>query len=147
MLGIFLQGLRAALRDGSPRVPVALRDAQIGAVSFPQRFGSSLNPHYHRHVLALDGVISGDIERGVRFHEATGLETRAVLGLHADGAIDGEAAGPAPPSRSTARNTGEDVGPVSGGSLPRPPRAGSTDRERCTPRPTRPCQGKGGRQR
>jgi len=76
VLAIFLRVLRAALRDASPGVPAAVRDAQPGAISFPQRFGSSLNPHYHYHVLALDGVVSGDTERRVRFHEAAGLEAR-----------------------------------------------------------------------
>ena len=66
VLGIFLRALRSALREASPGAPVALRDAQLGAISFPQRFGSSLNPHYHYHVLALDGVISVDVERGPR---------------------------------------------------------------------------------
>jgi hypothetical protein len=32
-------------------------------------------------VLALDGVISGDVERGVRFHEATSLEARDAEAL------------------------------------------------------------------
>jgi hypothetical protein len=76
VLAIFLRALRAELRDASPGAPDAVRDAQLGAISFPQRFGSSLNPHYHYHLLALDGVISGDVERGVRFHEATSLEAR-----------------------------------------------------------------------
>jgi hypothetical protein len=74
VLAIFLRALRAVLRDASPGVPTALRDSQLGAISFPQRFGGSLNPHYHYHVLALDGVVSGDVEHGVRFHEATRLE-------------------------------------------------------------------------
>lgn len=78
VLAIFLRALRAALRDASPGAPAALRDSQLGAVSFPQRFGSSLNPHYHYHVLALDGVVSGDVEHGVRFHAATALEARHV---------------------------------------------------------------------
>ena len=81
VLAIFLRALRAALREASPGAPAAVRDAQLGAISFPQRFGSSLNPHYHYHVLALDGVISGDIERGVRFHEATGLGARDAEAL------------------------------------------------------------------
>jgi hypothetical protein len=76
VLAIFLRALRSALRDASPGAPAALRDVQFGAISCPQRFGSSLNPHYHYHVLALDGVICGDVEHGVRFHEATGLEAR-----------------------------------------------------------------------
>jgi len=54
VLGIFLRGPWAAVRGGSPGAPVALRDAKLGAISFPQRFGSSLNPHYYYHVLALD---------------------------------------------------------------------------------------------
>jgi hypothetical protein len=85
VLGIFLRALRSALRDASPGAPTAVRDAQLGAISFPQRFGSSLpsktlsaagakHPHYHYHVLALDGVVSGDVERGVRVHEASRLQ-------------------------------------------------------------------------
>ena len=74
MPGIYLRALRSALRDASPGAPARVRDVQLGAISFPQRFGSSLNPHYHYHVRALDGVVSGDVERGVRFHEATALE-------------------------------------------------------------------------
>jgi len=79
---LFLRALRAALRDASPGAPIALRDAQLGAISFPQRLGSSLpsktlsakgakSPHYHYHVLALDGVVSGDVERGVLQHPET----------------------------------------------------------------------------
>ncbi len=76
MLAIFLRVLQAALRDASPGVPAAVRDAQPGAIASPQRFGSSLNPHPHYHVLTLYGVVSGDIERRFRFHEAAGLEAR-----------------------------------------------------------------------
>jgi hypothetical protein len=76
VLTLFIRALRSALRDASPGAPAAVRDAQLGAISFPQRFGGSLNPHYHYHVLALDGVVSGDVEHGVRFHEATSLEAR-----------------------------------------------------------------------
>ena len=75
VLAIFLRALRSALRDTSPGAPAAVRDVQLGAISFLQRFGGSLSPHYHYHVLALDGVVSGDVEHGVRFHEATRLET------------------------------------------------------------------------
>ena len=42
VLGIFLRTLRSELRDASPGAPDAVRDAQLGAISFPQRFGSSL---------------------------------------------------------------------------------------------------------
>ncbi|TVR67119.1 MAG: hypothetical protein EA422_00730 [Gemmatimonadales bacterium] len=81
VLAIFLRALRAALRDASPGAPAALRDAQLGAISFPQRFGSSLNPHHHYHVLALDGVVSGGVERGVRLHEATRLDVHDAEAL------------------------------------------------------------------
>jgi hypothetical protein len=92
VLGIFLRALRSALRDASPGVPVALRDAHLGAISFPQRFGSSLSSkilsaagakhsHYHHHVLALDGVISVDRQYAACFHEATGLDARDAEAL------------------------------------------------------------------
>ena len=43
--------------------------AETGAVTFPQRFGGSLNLHVHYHLLAVDAVFEkhGD---GVRIHEA-----------------------------------------------------------------------------
>jgi hypothetical protein len=41
VLGIFLRGLRATLRDASPGSAASVRDAPLGAISFPQRFGSS----------------------------------------------------------------------------------------------------------
>jgi len=56
----------------------------LGAISFPQRFGSSPKPHDHDHLLALDGVVSGDAERGVRFHEATRLEALDAEALDAE---------------------------------------------------------------
>jgi hypothetical protein len=43
--------------------------AETGAVSFPQRFGGSLNLHVHFHLLAIDGVFEKQGE-GVRVHEA-----------------------------------------------------------------------------
>jgi hypothetical protein len=43
--------------------------AETGAVSFPQRFGGSLNLHVHFHTLAVDGVFEKH-EGGVRVHEA-----------------------------------------------------------------------------
>jgi hypothetical protein len=44
--------------------------AETGAVSFPQRFGGSLNLHNHVRSLAVDGVFKKRGE-GVRLHEAT----------------------------------------------------------------------------
>jgi hypothetical protein len=43
--------------------------AETGGVSFPQRFGGSLNLHVHFHLLAVDGVFEEHGE-GVRLHEA-----------------------------------------------------------------------------
>jgi hypothetical protein len=73
VLGIFLRALRTTLRRAFPTAP---RASEIAAISVPQRVGSSLNPHYHFHILAVGGVLS-DVEikgsAGVRFHEATEL--------------------------------------------------------------------------
>jgi len=46
---------------------------QIGAVSFLHRFGSSLNAHFHYHVVVLDGVFTESEEGGAEFHEASEL--------------------------------------------------------------------------
>jgi hypothetical protein len=74
VLRIFLRAIRTTLRRASLDAPA---DAQLGAVSFLHRFGSSLNPHLHFHVVVLDGVFSraedGDHARA-RFHEATLLQ-------------------------------------------------------------------------
>ena len=73
VLGVFLRALRSTLRRACPTAP---RGSEIAAISFPQRFGSSLNPHYHFHLLAVDGVLSEAESHGsggVRFHEATEL--------------------------------------------------------------------------
>lgn len=43
--------------------------AETGAVSFPQRFGGSLNLHVHFHTLEVDGVFE-EHDGGVRFHDA-----------------------------------------------------------------------------
>jgi len=46
----------------------SVADSETGSLSFPQRFGSSLNLHVHFHVVAIDGVFErGD--GGVRLHE------------------------------------------------------------------------------
>ena len=61
---------RATLRQASPGADPG---AQIGAISFLHRFGSSLNAHFHFHVCVIDGVFSEDAEGSVQFHEATHL--------------------------------------------------------------------------
>jgi hypothetical protein len=45
------------------------------------RFGSALNPHFHFHVVVLDGVFSGGDDGSVTFHEATHLTADNVLRL------------------------------------------------------------------
>jgi hypothetical protein len=67
VLRILLRAIRTALRHGSPG---ASPDAQIGAVSFLHRFGAALNPHFHFHLVVLDGVFT-ETDGGVRFQEAT----------------------------------------------------------------------------
>ncbi len=57
VLRIFLRALRTTLRQASPG---AGPGAQIGAISFLHRFGSSLNAHFHFHVCVIDGMFSED---------------------------------------------------------------------------------------
>jgi hypothetical protein len=52
VLRVLLRGIRTVLRRASPPAPGS---AQLGAVSFLHRFGSALNPHFHFHVVVLDG--------------------------------------------------------------------------------------------
>jgi hypothetical protein len=68
VLQVLLRAVRTALRRGSPG---AGPDAQIGAVSFLHRFGAALNPHFHFHVVVLDGVFTEIADGDVRFHEST----------------------------------------------------------------------------
>ncbi|HUH12199.1 MAG TPA: transposase zinc-binding domain-containing protein, partial [Longimicrobiales bacterium] len=70
VLGVLLRAIRGTLQRTSPGAP---RDASLGAVSFLHRFGSGLNPHFHFHLVVLDGVFSEQPDGGVRFHEATHL--------------------------------------------------------------------------
>ena len=74
VLQILLRAIRTTLRRTSPEAPP---EAQVGAVSFFHRFGSSLNVHPHYHLVVLDGVFSRPpdrrIRREVRFHEASEL--------------------------------------------------------------------------
>jgi hypothetical protein len=50
-----------------PPLPIRRR----GAVSFLHRFGAALNPHFHFHIVVLDGVFTEIADGDVRFHEAT----------------------------------------------------------------------------
>jgi hypothetical protein len=72
VLRIFVRALRSTLCGTSPDAP---RDAQLGALSFLHRFGSSLNAHFHFHFVVLDGVFARDADGEVRSHEATLLQS------------------------------------------------------------------------
>jgi hypothetical protein len=78
VLRIFLRAIRTTLRHASPSAPA---HAQLGAVSFLHRFGSSLNPHLHFHVVVLDGVFSRVDDREAHFHEASLLQPEHWLRL------------------------------------------------------------------
>jgi Putative transposase/Transposase zinc-binding domain len=67
VLRIFMRAVRSTLQRTSPGAP---RDAQLGAISFLHRFGSTLNTHFHFHAIVLDGVFSRGPDEEVSFHEA-----------------------------------------------------------------------------
>jgi hypothetical protein len=77
VLRILLRAIRTALRRGSPGAGL---DAQIGAVSFLHRFGAALNPHFHFHLVVLDGVFT-EVNGEVRFHEATHFSADHIAAL------------------------------------------------------------------
>ena len=78
VLRIFLRAIRTTLCRVSPGAP---RDAKLGATSFLHRFGSSLNTHFHYHVVVLDGVFSQGPDSDARFHEAAHLDSHRWLEL------------------------------------------------------------------
>ena len=57
LLHIFLRVIEARLREGSGCVRV-----QLGAVSFVQRFGNTLNAHVRFHCRVIDGVFTEDAD-------------------------------------------------------------------------------------
>ena len=64
VLKIVVDEIRKTLIACSPTVT----NPQIGAISFIQHFGNSLNYHPHFHLVVADGIFSG--EQGLQFHEA-----------------------------------------------------------------------------
>ncbi len=76
--GALLRAIRTRLRHASPGAP---SDAQLGAVSFLHRLGSSLNAHPHFHLVVLDGVFSRGDDGGALFHEAALLQSGHWLRL------------------------------------------------------------------
>lgn len=64
VLKIVVDEIRKRIVDCSPDVP----NPQIGAISFIQHFGNTLNYHPHFHLIVADGIFSG--EKDLQFHEA-----------------------------------------------------------------------------
>ena len=56
VLDVFIRSVFAGLRRAAVREGIA--DAQCGAITAIQRFGSALNANVHFHSLVLDGVFS-----------------------------------------------------------------------------------------
>ncbi len=65
VLKIVVDEIRKRLIACSPTA----KDPQIGAISFIQHFGNTLNYHPHFHFIVADGIFSS--EDGLQFHEAT----------------------------------------------------------------------------
>jgi hypothetical protein len=65
VLRILLSAIRTLLRTRCPDAPA---HGQLGAVSFLHRFGSTLNPHFHFHLVVLDGLFAEGPDGSVRFH-------------------------------------------------------------------------------
>ena len=78
VLRILLRAIRTLLLKRSPTAPAA---ARLGAVSFLHRFGSALNPHFHFHLVVLDGLFSEDPDGSIHFHEAGEPGTRDMQRL------------------------------------------------------------------
>jgi hypothetical protein len=79
ILAVLLRIIRGALREAGPDAPP---DAALGAVSFLHRFGSSLNPHLHLHlvvVVATSPVAGGRPGRCSR-EWITRAPSRAIAG-------------------------------------------------------------------
>ena len=77
VLNVWLRALESRLRQCSPGAPAS---ARIGAVSFIQRFGSTINPHLHYHCAVIDGVFS-EYDGALRFHQASALDDADIAEL------------------------------------------------------------------
>ncbi len=66
VLRIFLAVVEQELRVATG--PLS-EPCQFGAISFVQRFGSSLNEYWHYHCCVVDGLFCEDPQAGLRFAE------------------------------------------------------------------------------
>jgi hypothetical protein len=71
-----LRVIEARLREGS-RCP----RGRLGAVSFVQRFGASLNAHVYFHPCVIDGVFTAGEDGQVHFTEAGVLITETLAAV------------------------------------------------------------------
>ena len=79
VLHIFLRVIEARLRQGS-----GCARGRLGAVSFVQRFGSTLNAHVHLHCCVIDGVFVAGADGQVQFAEAPALTPEDLAGRCVD---------------------------------------------------------------
>jgi hypothetical protein len=77
VLRVLLRAIRTLLRKRCTGAPA---HAQLGAVSLLHRFGSSLNPHVHIHIVILDGLFAEDDDGSIRFHPASDHASVRIAG-------------------------------------------------------------------
>ena len=80
VLQIFARAVFGSLRRRA-RDTEEIRDSQCGAVTFVQRFGSSVNCHLHFHMLALDGVYAAGVDGNPRFHTVPAPDDGEVVAV------------------------------------------------------------------
>ena len=68
LVKIFIDAVTAGYRARAKRE--GIEGAEVGAITFLQRFGGSLNLNLHLHVAFLDGVFTRDERKQVQFHPA-----------------------------------------------------------------------------
>ncbi len=64
------RAIESVIRDHCELAPPR---ARAGGIAFPQRFGSSLNRHWHIHIPMTDGVYALD-DGALTFYQAVGLD-------------------------------------------------------------------------
>ncbi|MDQ2994766.1 MAG: transposase, partial [Pseudomonadota bacterium] len=70
VLRIFIDEIRKQLKTLSPKNII---NAKLGAISFIQRFGSSLNLHLHYHCVVMNGIFYEDAQGVLQFSEVEDL--------------------------------------------------------------------------
>lgn len=76
---IFIESIFARYRARARDLPV--ENPECGAVTFVQRFGSSLNLHVHFHVMVMDGVFAHDAGGQIAFHAAPAPQRGELLAV------------------------------------------------------------------